>query len=62
MKWVGAIFLFFGIVIIYALIYHGYTIIPGSTSGVNTFPQPQLVTFVLGGALILIGVVWIFKR
>jgi len=62
MKWVGAIFLFFGILIIYALIYDGYTIIPRPTSGVMTFPPPQLVTLVTGGVLILIGAVWIFKR
>jgi len=61
MKWVGAIFLLFGIVIIGALI-DGYTIVPPSSSGVNTFPQPQLVSLVFGGALILIGVVWIFRK
>jgi len=60
MKWVGAIFLLFGIVIIGAL-FAGYSIRVTPISGVNTFPQPQLVSLVFGGALILIGAVWIFK-
>jgi len=60
MKWVGAIFLLFGIVIIGA-VFAGYTIVPPSSSGIATFPPPQLVSFVFGGALILIGAVWIFK-
>ena len=62
MKWVGAIFLFLGILIIYAVVYRGYTIIPTSTSGVNAFPPPQFVSFGIGAVLILIGVAWIFKR
>jgi hypothetical protein len=62
MKWVGIIFLLLGIIIIGALVFAGYTIVPPSSSGVNTFPSPQLVTLVAGGLLILIGVVLIFKR